>query len=211
MHIFVLFFADCNLFPDLPGVEVVAHTTVMLTNSATTFDWADYGFKLTVPPDSLPADVDQCQLDIVASTAGQYQFPENFQLLVSGVFWIRPSVSCQFRQPLTIEIEHCATMTSSTELSFVKAHCTQKSLPCRFKEVEGRGFFQQTNSYEDSLYGLLEVTQFSSYAVTGKNVERRYTARVYYPERNTVHVAISWDTEIHYQVITIGVPQHIHV
>ncbi len=200
MHIFDSFVADCNLFPDLPGVEVVAGTTVMLTNSATTFDWADYGFKLTVPPDSLPAGVDQCRLDIAASTAGKYQFPKDFQQLVSGVFWIRPSVRSLFRQPLTIEIEHCAKMTSSTELSFVKAYCSQKSLPYMFKEVKGRGCFEWNSSY-----GSLELTEFSGIAAAGKNVEKCYTARVYYLERNTVHVGISWNTLTHLQVITIRV------
>ncbi len=176
----------------------------MLTNSATTFDWVGYGFKLTVPPDSLPIGVNQCQLDIVASIAGQYQFPEKFQQLVSGVFWIRPSVLSQFRRSLTIEIEHCAKMTSSTKLSFVRAHCTQESLPYRFKEVKERGFFQQTSSYENRSYGSLEVTQFSCFAVADNDddVERRYTACVYYLERYTFHVAISWNTETHYQVTT---------
>ena len=181
----------------------------MLTNSATTFDWAGYGFKLTVPPDSLPAGVDQCQLDIVASTAGQYQFPEKFQQLVSGVFWICPSVPSEFRLPLTIKIEHCAKMTSSTELSFVKAHRTQETPSYKFTEVEGCGLFQQNSSC-----GSLEVTHFCALAVTGtKNVERRYTACVYYLQRDsvTVHVAISWDTLTHYQVITIRVSQHNHV
>ncbi len=188
----------------------------MLTNSATTFDWAGYGFKLTVPPDSLPVGVDQCQLDIAASTAGQYQFPENFQQLVSGVFWIRPSVPGRFRRSLTIEIEHCAKMTSSTELSFVRAHCTQESLPYRFKEVKERGLFQQTSSKGNRSYGSLEVTQFSCFAVADNDndVERRYTARLYYLQRYisgvTVHVAISWDTKTHYQVITIRVSQHNH-
>ena len=172
----------------------------MLTNSATTFDWADYGFKLTVPLNSLPDGVDQCQLDIAASTAGEYQFPEDFQQLVSGVFWIRPSVCGLFRQLLTIEIEHCAKMTSSTELSFVRAYCSQKGLPYMFKEVEGRGCFELNSSY-----GSLELTKFSGLAVAGKDVEKCYIARVYYLERNTVHVGISWDILTHSQVITIRV------
>ena len=184
----------------------MAHTTVRLTNEATTFDWADYGFKLTVPPDSLPDGVDQCQLDIVASTAGHYQFPDNFQQLVSGVFWIRSSVPDQFRRPLMIEIEHCAKMTRSTELSFVKAHCTQESLPYKFKEVKGRGLFQQNSSY-----GSLELTHFCAICAAGNDdVEKCYTARVYYLERYTIHVGISWNIKAHYQVITIRVPQHIH-
>ncbi len=63
----------------------------------------------------------QRRLDIKASVAGQYQFPDNL-LLVSGVFWLRPHPSGQFQQQLTVEIQHCAKMTSSTNLSFVRAH-----------------------------------------------------------------------------------------
>ncbi len=50
----------------------------------------------------------------------------------------------------------------------------------------------------------------SGISMAGKDVERRYTARVYYLERNTIHIAIFWDTRTHYQVITIRVPQQIH-
>ncbi len=54
---------------DLRGVEVLARTTITVTNSPQTFDWV-YGFKLTIPQGSLPAGVDLCQLDTVASAAG---------------------------------------------------------------------------------------------------------------------------------------------
>ncbi len=149
----------------LRGVEVVASTSVVLTNSQTIFNWSGHGLKLSVPPDSLPAGVDQCRLDIVASTAGQYHFPDTLQL-VSGVFWVRPDVPGPFRQALTVEVQHCAKMSSSTKLSFVRAHCSQESLPYRFMEVEGRGLFT-----EHSSYGSLEVTHFSGYAVTGESVD----------------------------------------
>ncbi len=173
----------------------MASTSVVLTNSGTTFKWAGHGFRLTVPQDSLPAGVDQCQLDIVVSIAGQYQFPDNLQL-VSGVFWVRPGAPGPFRQQLTMEIQHCAQMTSSTKLSFVRAHRSQESLPYRFRQVEGGGSFT-----EHSSYGSLEVTHFSGLAVTGEDVERWYTASLYYfPQRNftaTFHIAVSWNDDEH--------------
>ncbi len=145
----------CYLHSDLPGVEVVASTCVIVTNSPQTFHWVGYGLKLTIPQGSLPAGVDQCQLDIKASVAGQYQFPDNLQL-VSGVFWVHPLPFCRFQKQLRVEIQHCTKMTSSTKLSFVRAHCSQESLPYTFKQLEGRGSFT-----EHSSYGLIWITSSS--------------------------------------------------
>ncbi len=128
----------------------------------------------------------------------KYQFPDNLQL-VSGVFWVRSSAPGQFRQQLTVEIQHCAKMTSSTKLSFVRARCPEESLPYRFRQVEGGGSFT-----EHSSYGSLEVTHFSGLAVTGENVERCYTASLYYYQLHDFsvkfHIAVSWNDEAHTSV-----------
>ncbi|XP_064401962.1 uncharacterized protein LOC135347816 isoform X2 [Halichondria panicea] len=181
---------------DLPGVEVVGSTCVIVTNSPQTFHWVGYGFKLTIPQGSLPAGVDQCRLEIKASVAGQYQFPDNLQL-VSGVFWIHPLPLCRFQQQLTVEIQHCAKMTSSTKLSFVRAHCSQESLPYTFKQLEGRGSFT-----EHSSYGCLSVNHFSSYAIAAEgDVDLLYVASLYYlkadPRTVEIHFTINVDDEIH--------------
>ena len=186
----------CYLHSDLPGVEVVASTCVIVTNSPQTFHWVGYGFKLTIPPGSLPAGVDQCRLDIKASVAGQYQFPDDLQL-VSGVFWVRLHPSGQFQQQLTVEIQHCAKMTSSTKLSFVRAHCSQESLPYTFKQLEGRGSFT-----EHSSYGCLSVNHFSSLAIAVEgDVDLLYVASLYYlkadPQTVEIHFTINVDDEIH--------------
>ena len=183
---------------DLRGVEVLARTTITVTNSPQTFDWV-YGFKLTIPQGSLPAGVDLCQLDTVASAAGQYQFPDNLQL-VSGVFWIRPLPLCRFQQQLTVEIQHCVKITSSTKLSFVRAHCSQESLPYTFKQLEGRGSFTKHSSY-----GLLELNHFSGLAVAGEDVDDKwYISSLYYqrsdPRTLDIHFVITWDTCIHIHV-----------
>ena len=181
---------------------------MIVTNSPQTFHWDGYGFKLTIPQGSLPAGVDQCRLDIKASVAGQYLFPNNLQL-VSGVFWIRPLPSGRFQQQLTVEIQHCAKMTSSTKLSFVRAHCSQESLPYTFKHLEGCGSFT-----EHSSYGSLELSQFSGLAVTGENVERVYTASLYYLGSELysreIHFVVNWDNDIHNTVSdTIIIQQFI--
>ncbi len=172
---------------------------MIVTNSPQTFHWAGYGFKLIVPQGSLPAGVDQCRLDIKVSVAGQYQFPNNLQL-VSGVFWVRPLPLCKFQQQLIVEIQHCAKITSSTKLSFVRARCSQESLPYTFKQLEGLGSFTDHSSY-----GSLELNHFSGLAVTGNDVEEReYIASLYYqqcdPRTLEIHFVITWDVEAHITV-----------
>ena len=179
---------------DLPGVEAVAHTRVIITNSSQTFVWDGYGFKLHIPQDSLPAGVDQCQLDIMASVAGHYQFPDNLQL-VSGVFWVRHPPGL-FQQQLTVEIQHCAAKTtSSTKLSFVKAR-SQGSLPYTFKQLEGCGSFTDQRPY-----GSLKLSQFCGLAVMGKDVKREYTGCLYYfgskMHSKDIHFVVNWNDEIH--------------
>ncbi len=196
IHEFIFSTLSLPLHSDLPGVEVVASTCVIVTNSPQTFHWVGYGFKLTIPQGSLPAGVDQCRLEIKASVAGQYLFPDNLQL-VSGVFWICPLPLCRFQQQLKVEIQQCAKMTSSTKLSFVRAHCSQESLPYTFKQLEGRGSFT-----EHSSYGCLSVNHFSSYAITAEgDVDLPYVASLYYlkadPRTVEIHFTINVDDEIH--------------
>ena len=157
-------------FIDLPGIEIVGTASVTITNSAQSFYWPGFGFRLTVSPDSLPVDVDHCELRIFASLSGQYKLPENEEL-VSAIFWVRPNPLCRFKQKMTVEIQHCAKVTSSTNLTFVRAVCSQESLPYIFKKLEGRGSFS-----EQSSYGSLELDHFSGIGITGDDFERTYIA-----------------------------------
>ena len=201
MHIYMLLVQTLSVStsPDLPGVEVVGRTTVIVTNSAQSFYWSGYGFKLHVYQGSLPAGVDQCDVHITASLAGQYQLPDNVQL-VSAVFWIRTDPQFRFKKKLTMEIQHCAKITSSTKLTFVRAVCSQETLPYTFKKLEGRGSFS-----EQSLYGCLEVNHFSGFGVGAEgDVDKSYIASLWYKCRNPrhldIHFAITWDDEAHITV-----------
>ncbi len=173
---------------------------MIVTNSPQTFHWVGYGFKLTIPQGFLPASVDQCRLDIKASLAGQYQFPDNLQL-VSGVFWIRPLPLCKFQQQLTVEIQHCAKMTSSTKLSFVRACCSKKHLPYTFEVADSHASFSEHTSY-----GVLEINHFSGFGIetTDGVTERRYIASLYYYEENAlmsrIHIVVTCNTDIHRKV-----------
>ncbi len=88
-------------------------------------------------------------------------------------------------------------MTSSTKLSFVRAHCSQESLPYTFKQLEGRGSFT-----EHSSYGCLSVNHFSSFAIAAEgDVDLLYVASLYYlkadPRTIEIHFTINVDDEIH--------------
>ena len=184
---------------DLPGVEVIGQTSLVITSSAQTFQWTGYGFKLHVPEDSLPVDVDSCVLHIYASISGQYQFPGN-QELVSAVYWVRCEPPCRFKQQLTAEFQHCAKKAYSNMLTFVRAVCSQKTLPYAFIKVEGCGTFTDQSSY-----GIIQLDHFSGYAVTGDSpIERMYTASLYYLGRGIcsweIHLVVTWDDEPHVTV-----------
>ena len=172
---------------------------MVITNSVQSFRWSGYGFKFHVPPGSLPLDVEKCVLHIYASLSGQYQLPDGLEL-VSAVIWVRPDpLSTRFQQQLTIEIQHCAKMTSSTKLTFVRAVCSQKSLPLTFKKLEGRGSFSEKSSY-----GCLEVNHFSGFGVAAESdVDKYYIASLYYlkPDLHSftisLYFTITWDIECH--------------
>ena len=170
----------------------------MVTNSGQSFYWSGYGFKLHSPPGSLPSGVDRCVLHIYASLAGQYQLPDNV-VLVSAVFWVRCDPPCRFKQKLTVEIQHCAKMTSSTKLTFVRAVCSQESLPYTFKKLEHGSFSEQSSC------GCLEVNGFSGFGVGGKGqVDRSYIASLWYskadPPNIDIHFSITWDVKCHITV-----------
>ena len=185
------------LISDLPGIEVVGYTSVTVTNSAQSFCWSGYGFKLCTSSGSLPVNVCQCILHIYVSLAGQYQLPDG-QELVSAIFWVKSDPPCRFEQKLTMEIQYCA---KTTNLMFVRAVCSQKSLPYTFKKLEGRGSFSG-----QSYYGCLDISQFSGYGITANStdVERLYIASLYYlkvdPYTIEIHFAITWDDASHITV-----------
>ena len=183
----------------MPGVEVVGQTSLVVINAAQTFQWEGYGFNLHVSADSLPADVESCVLHIYASISGQYEFPDN-QELVSAIYWVRCEPPCQFKRPLTAEFQHCAKKAYSNKLTFVRAVCSQKVLPYTFKKVEGRGTFTDQSSY-----GSIQLDHFSGFAVTGEGpIERLYTAGLYYLGRDVrsweIHLVVTWDDEPHVTV-----------
>ena len=161
--------------------------------------WPGYGLRLNIPKGCLPAGVEQCTINIKASLAGQYEFPENSHL-VSAVFWLRCEDVNKFTRPTTVEIQHCAKLENVTnlKLSFVRAVCCQKQLPYTFKQLP------EGNFSSHSSYGVIELNSFSGVGVTQEGSEdREYCSQLFYlgqPDRCKIHYVVTWNTEAHLTV-----------
>ena len=160
--------------------------------------WEGFGLRLHIQEDSLPAGMEQCTLNIKASLAGQYEFPENSSL-VSAVFWLRCEPTCKFAKPVRVEIQHCAKSENvdSLKMKFVRALCSQAQLPYTFKELGG-----DFNRY--SSYGVIQVNGFSGLAVTQEgSEEREYCSQLFYlgqPSSCQIHFVVTWNIEAHLTV-----------
>ena len=183
---------------NLPGVDVCGEMTVVVYSShSQQITWEDYGLKLYIPKGSLPAGMAQCILNIKASLAGQYEFPENSHL-VSAIFWFRCKAVSRFSRPITVEIQHCAVSenVSHLHLNFVRAVCRQKHLPYTFQQFGG-----DFTSY--SSFGIIETYTFSGLGIgQGGSDNREYCSQLYYlgQSSNKIHYVVTWNTNAHLTV-----------
>ena len=138
----------------LRGVDVIGEASLIITNQAQTVRWAGYGLKLSIPWEVLPVGLEQCRLLIKVGLSGQFALPQDTSL-VSVVYWLDSKPRCKFSKAITIEIQHCAKPTQSSRLCFVRAKCSQETLPYTFKTLEGGVFTDQTN------WGCITLDQFS--------------------------------------------------
>ena len=187
---------------DLPGVEVCGEMSVVVHSSRyQPIIWESFGLRLHIQEDSLPAGIEQCTLNIKASLAGQYEFPENSSL-VSAVFWLRCEPICKFTKPVTVEIQHCAKSENvdSLNMKFVRALCSQAQLPYTFKELGG-------DFNRHSSYGVIQVNGFSGLAVTQEgSEEREYCSQLFYlGQLNSykINFVVTWNIEAHLTVSSL--------
>ena len=191
------------LFQDyLKGVDVIAETSVLITNQAQTFNWKGYGLKLHIPQGALPAGLEECRLVMKVGLSGQFELPENTSL-VSAVYWIDSEPRHRFTQLLTVEIQHCVNLALTSKLRFVHAKCSQKYLPYAFEEArEGRKFSTE------SAYGSMQLTHFSIWSVIYQMLVPGilYRARLYYQRKGVnridIHFVVTKDLEAHATVST---------
>ena len=158
------------------------------------------GLKLHIHAGSLPEGLQQCTIFIKASLAGEYEIPENTSL-VSAFFWLCCEPQCTFTKPITVEIQHCSTKQDLSKLKMVRAFCNQKSLPYKFKPLEGGRFDADTS------YGAIEVKGFSGFGVSEENPdsERMYYNQLIYcsnrsQQRHDIHIIYTWNTDAHINV-----------
>ncbi|MCG8625693.1 MAG: hypothetical protein MJE68_27305, partial [Proteobacteria bacterium] len=173
-------------------------TVVVYTSHDQQILWPGYGLRLNIPEGCLPAGIEQCPINIKASIAGQYEFPEKSHL-VSAIFWLRCEDVRKFTKPITVEIQHCAKSENTTnlKLSFVRAVCSQKQLPYTFKLLGG-------SFTSHSSYGVIELNGFSGVGVTQAGSEdREYCSRLFYMPLNPnqkIDFVVSWNIEAHITV-----------
>ena len=183
----------------LPGVEDCGETSVVVYSSqGQLVDWN--GLKLHIHAGSLPEGLQQCTIYIKVSVAGDYEIPENSSL-VSAVFWLRCEPQCTFTKPITVEIQHCSTKQDLSRLKIVRAFCSQKQLPYKFKPLVGSRFNAGT------FYGAIEVNGFSGVGVTDESPvpERMYYSQLFYrscyhQQKHDIHITFIWNTEAHINV-----------
>ena len=183
----------------LPGIEECDETSVVVHSSqGQLVEWN--GLKLHIHAGSLPEGLQQCTIFIKASLAGDYEIPENTSL-VSGVFWLRCEPQCTFIKPITVEIQHCSTKRDLSKLKIVRAFCSQKSLPYKFKPLGG-------SFNADTFYGAIDMKGFSGVGVVDENPERLYYNQlIYYSNQSQqrhniveIHIVFTWNTAIHINV-----------
>ena len=127
---------------------------------AHSFEWQGHGLKLHIPEGAVPVEHTGCRVDIKAGFTGQFNIPDDVHL-VSCVYWL--SCSQKFNKPITLEIEHCASLQDSSQsssLRFIAAKCSQARLPYQFKVLED-GVFKPKSSY-----GSIQVSQFSFFGIS---------------------------------------------
>ena len=181
----------------LLGVDVVGEKQLVVTNEAMNFKWKNYGLKLHVPANALPEGISKYLINIKASLSGQFELPEGYQL-VSAVYWV--ATPGKFTKSVIIEAQHCANFTNSSQLHFVRTSCAQKSLPYKFKFIDG-GVFTV-----GSKYGALCTTRFSGIGVvkevTSEEHSCQYCAQVYFTVKHLqdhwyyCHFVITKDLEM---------------
>ena len=195
---------NINVDRELPGVEKCGETNVVFTNTSQSFCWKGFGLQINIPDGALPANVKQCTLNIKASVAGQYTFPDNCRL-VSAVYWLRCLPVCKFKREISVEIQHCAPVNPDhmPHLSIVRSSCAQKELPYTFKKLEG-GVFASHSSY-----GCIKLRKFSGLSVVDASATegRQYCGHLFYIAKRAIrpefYFVVAWNTAIHNTVSTI--------
>ena len=120
---------------------------------------------------------------------------------MSAVYWFHNENQCEFSQPITVELQHCATSLQTSCLRF--ARCSDYSLPYNFEIL-------QEGDFSPDEYGRIQLHNFSLIAVL-KSLplltwifgadDVKYYASAYYlwigENLRKIHFVITKDLEAH--------------
>ena len=143
----------------LRGFEAFKETSLVVTDSYShSFEWQKYGLKLHIPKGTVSAEHTECRVNIKVGLAGQFSIPDELQL-VSCIYWL--SCPQKFMKPITLEIEHCASLQDSSQsscLQFIVAKCSQAELPYQFRALE-KGTFADPPRTDSSLRRITDLQE----------------------------------------------------
>ena len=166
----------CDLISEHRGVEVCGETVleVLSDRLPQKLVWSGYGFNIEVPAGALPPGV-TASVAVRAILRGQFSLPENSEL-ISAVYWI--SCSEDLLKPVTVNIQHCAVISSeeeSAKFKFIIAKCSQLNLPYKFKLRDG-----VFNAHTQ--YATIQLKQFSFISAIANycGVLKKYRALQFY-------------------------------
>ena len=162
----------------MKDLDVLAEKTVQVTNEEQHIVWEGYGLRLHIPPNSLPEDLNQCNIKIEVALSGNFQLPEH-GVLVSAVYSFSHDLEDkELQHSVTLEMQHCVNNSALNDLYVVKA----VDVPCKFEIFPGGNF-----ACSDG-YGAINLSGFSRFSTFLRRVRSlfsssnpfEYIAKVYY-------------------------------
>ena len=161
-----------------------------------------YGFKFKASANSLNHNVTSLSLSLHTGITSHFNIPENMEL-VSGIYWV--DIKGEIANPITIEIEHCASPDQPSQFSSLSFASTeppaQGAGSYQLQPFPGGGFPL------NSSYGSIQLSQSSGIAiVTSRSVSKYCRALKFYmymPKPTTTWILdliIIYDLEISIKV-----------
>ena len=117
----------------IPGIEIIAEKSVQVTNEEQSIIWDGYGLRVRIPCGSLPKGRSHCQLKIGVAVSGEFQLPVN-GIPTSAVYWLSHDLQEELQNPITLEMQHCATNSALNHLCVVRASTLSHNLPYKFEQ-----------------------------------------------------------------------------
>ena len=185
--------------------EITDSTTLeVVPGESLSYCWEGFGLNIEAPANALDSDLPSQTLNLLNCKIDYFKVPENMEL-VSGIYWV--DFKGEFANPITIEIEHCASFDQPSQFSSLSFTFTeppaQGAVPYKLQPLPG-GVFPQ-----DNCYGSIQLSQSSLMAVVSAgSATKSYRALNYYvPKTATtwhMDLIIIYDLEISIKVCLLS-------